>query len=89
MVAFLVSSCYSERFYEGDGNLKDSGFWVIMGNRYILSLKEVDLSKNGIDKPEIFGPLTLLGFRVVDSYLLHSSTAGISQGSCRPMSRVV
>jgi len=48
MVAFLISSCYSERFYEGDGNLKDSGFWVIMGDRYILSLKEVDLSKNGI-----------------------------------------
>ncbi len=38
-------------------------------------------------KPKISGPLNLLGFRVVDSNLLHSSSAGISQDSCRPMNR--
>jgi hypothetical protein len=39
-------------------------------------------------KPKISGPLILLGFRVVDSNLLHSSTAGISQDSYHPVNRV-
>ena len=39
-------------------------------------------------KPKIFGPLTLLGFSVVDSFLLQSSTVRIAPGSCRPMIHV-
>lgn len=35
------------------------------------------------DKPKISGPLTLLGFWVVDSNLPHSNTAGTSQDSYR------
>jgi len=40
-----------------------------------------------IGKPKISGPLILLGFRVVDSNLLRSSTAGISQDSYHPVNR--
>ena len=39
-------------------------------------------------KPKIFGPLTLLGFSVVDSFFLQSSTVRIAPGSCQPMIHV-
>ena len=40
-----------------------------------------------VDKPEIFGPLMLLGFSVVDSFFLQSIAVRIAPGSCQPMIR--
>lgn len=40
----------------------------------------------GLDKPKIFGPLTLLGFPVVDSYFLRSIAVKNVLDSCRPAS---
>jgi len=39
-------------------------------------------------KPKIFGPLTLLGFSVVDSLFFQSIAVRIAPGSCQPMSHV-
>ena len=39
-------------------------------------------------QPKIFGPLILLGFSVVDSFFLQSSTVRIVPGSCQPMIHV-
>ncbi len=39
-------------------------------------------------KPKIFGPLTLLGFSVVDSFFRQSIAVRIAPGSCQPMIHV-
>ena len=49
MAIALLSGCYSEGSYRGDGTLIDNGFLVSigMGTRYVLDLGEIDLTQDG------------------------------------------
>src|SRR4030095_12778598 len=42
-----VAGCYSTARYDGDGQLTDAGWWVIMGYRYSLDLGPVVLTSPG------------------------------------------
>ena len=54
-------------------------------NRQKLNFSAVFAGQKVCVKPKIFGPLILLGFSVVDSFFLQSSTVRIAPGSCQPM----
>ncbi len=73
--------------WESQGNV-----WPTKSSWYNM-LRPENLRNELVDagvavKPKIFGPLTLLGFSVVDSFFLQSSTVRIAPGSYQPMIHV-
>ena len=62
-------------------------YYFANGDRYEGEWKDGKRDGRG-GKPKIFGPFRVLGFSVVDSFVLQSSTVRIAPGSYQPMIHV-